>query len=381
MPFYLYRTNKMKPVQLFLYLIINCLFVAKYSSRVTAFYPVCIVAYILFAIIVYWLLNTKQYTLIDRKIKTGVFSCFSLIGGIGILLFLYLINPYTIQVDRWSAIQAFLQYLFSGKYPYAAISHLGNYPSPFPVWQFFHIPFYLLGDIGYGMLFSFILLALSLVWGIKQKGKALRYITLLLISPAFWYEVTVRSDMMYNAIIVFLFVCWLYKKKITIQSNTIFVGIFCGLLLSTRFFVIIPLFLYFFNNYCKADIKHKFIFPLIIIGTFLLTIIPFAIWNFNAFFFFHYNPFILQSRQGSPMEMLLLVAILIPLSLKWKTINDYMAYSSILLFSTVAIAFLYRMVTDHLASSLFSRLYDISYFNMSLPFIIATLSLNYRDTQ
>lgn len=66
----------------------------------------------------------------------------------------YLIDPYQIQVDRWSAIHNFINYLVHGRYPYMAPTHLGGYGSPFPVWQFLHIPFYYLNNVGLSLLRS-----------------------------------------------------------------------------------------------------------------------------------------------------------------------------------------------------------------------------------
>jgi hypothetical protein len=295
-------------------------------------------------------------------------------GALAIFLLLHFINPYSVQVDRWSAIHNFIQNLFAGQYPYAAHTHLGGYGSPFPVWQFFHIPFYLLGDVGLAGLFSFILIVVLLFWLFNSYRQSLLFLIFLIISPAFWYEVAVRSDLLYNMFLCFLCIGILYKKKFSIINQYIIVGVLCGLFLSTRLPIVIPFSLFLFPSFFKAKTKAKAVFIIIVITVFVLSFLPFIFWDSQMIFFFKYNPFILQTRQGSIFEVLVLAILGIYLSFRWKTIDQCFFYTSICLTLTVVISFLYRMAISDFANSLFSVSYDITYFNMALPFIIFTLS-------
>ncbi|MFZ4800019.1 MAG: hypothetical protein ACOYMA_21195 [Bacteroidia bacterium] len=291
------------------------------------------------------------------------------------MTFLIIIDPYTINVDRWSAIHNFIQSLFNGSYPYSAHTHLGGYGSPFPAWQVFHIPFYILGNVGFGMLFSVILTGILLIWLLDSHKDAFFYLLLLTLSPAFWYEVVVRSDLFYNFLLCFLVFGVIYKKHYSIISNSIFLGFITGLFLSTRFSTIIPFSILLFPSFLISNIKYKIIFIASGIITFIATFLPFVFWDFNTLFFFKYNPFILQTRQGSVLDALIIALIGIYLSFCWK--NDLKLCStfiSITISALVIITFSHRMISDHFVSSFFSGYYDITYFNMAMPFILFSLN-------
>ena len=363
----------MDKVQRLLFLFINSLFVAKYSIRGGLNPFISVSAYCLF-IIISWLYFSKS-KLINKLNSKTVYILVTSVLCIGILFLHIIINPYNLQVDRWSAIHNFLQNLFNGTYPYSAHTHLGGYGSPFPVWQAFHIPFYLLGNVGLGMLFSIFLLSMFLVWWLNDYSKALIFIITLIISPAFWYEVAVRSDLIYNFILCFIAIGFIHKKKYSIQQQSIGLGILCGLFLSTRFSIVLPFAIYLFPDFIRAGIKQKIIFACVAILTFIISFLPFVFWSNNTLFFFKYNPFVLQTRQGSLLEVLIISILGIYLSTKWKgNISNCFGYIAICIVTLVTITFTHRMISDHFVNRLFDSAYDITYFNMALPFVIYVLA-------
>ncbi|HEY5588726.1 MAG TPA: hypothetical protein VIK86_07205 [Candidatus Paceibacterota bacterium] len=366
----------MAKFQQILFLFINCLFVAKYTSRLGVHPLVFIVIYILLALTVWWLFTKKKDRIISANAKTLYFLTLSFVI-LGILLLNYTIDPMKLQVDRWSAIHNFIHNLFNGVYPYAAHTHLGGYGSPFPVWQVFHIPFYLLGNVGLGMLFSVVFLSVFLIWLFKDYYIALVAIVLLAISPAFWYEVAVRSDLIYNFIFCFIAVAFIHKKKYSIQNQALGLGLMCGLFLSTRFSIVIPFAIYLLPDFIRSDIKQKLVFGIVTILIFIISFLPFIFWNYNTFLFSEYNPFILQTRQGTLLEVLIIAFLGIYLSTKWKeNISNCYSYISITLIVLVSVTFIHRMISDNFNNGLFDSAYDITYFNMALPFIIFSLATN-----
>ena len=364
----------MNKVQRILFLLINSLFVAKYSIRGGLNPFISVSLYCIFTITI-WLFISKRKPQNNRTLKIAYFFSISLLI-IGIILLHFFINPYSLQVDRWSAIHNFLQNLFNGVYPYSAHTHLGGYGSPFPVWQVFHIPFYLLGNVGLGMLFSIILLSIFLIWLFNNYHRALIYIILMVISPAFWYEAAVRSDLIYNFILCFIAIGFIYKKKYSIQQQALGLGILCGLFLSTRFSIVIPFAIYLFPDFISSDIKQKLIFVSVAMLVFIISFLPFVFWN-NTLFFFKYNPFVLQTRQGSLLEVFLISITGIYLSTKWKgSISNCFGYIAITIIILVITTFLHRMISDNFVNGLFDSAYDITYFNMALPFMIYVLADN-----
>ncbi|MEI6751593.1 MAG: hypothetical protein WCK78_00355 [Paludibacter sp.] len=358
---------------IFFFLFINGLFILKYIGR-TNFNPILV--FLLYVIVCIGVILINNRLLIKSSEKTLKILYYLITATIILLIsaLLIRINPLTLQVDRWSAIHNFLTYLFSGQYPYSARTHLGGYGSPFPAWQFFHIPFFLIGNIALAMIFCIILLSIVLVWYSKSYKKPITYLSLIFISPAFWYEAAVRSDLLYNFILCFLTILYVNKKGIKISTKPILTGIICGVFLSTRLSVIIPLSIYLFSDFLKSTPKQKIYFSLYAISIFIVTFLPFIFWDFNSLFFFKYNPFVLQSRQGSVSVMILIAILGIYFSMRWKSdIYQYCNYVTITLVALVLLTFSYNMIIDHFVNGLFSSAYDITYFNMSIPFLIYSL--------
>lgn len=143
------RINNNWPLWL-LYLAINSLFILKYASRIS-------VGMEIVATVIYLAGAPMLFVFLKKRCHPSkkAITCMTLIVCFLLWIAQSSINPYKLQVDRWSAIHNFLDYLLHGIYPYAARTHLGGYGSPFPFWQCFHIPFYLLGNVGLSVFFVF----------------------------------------------------------------------------------------------------------------------------------------------------------------------------------------------------------------------------------
>lgn len=364
-----------------LFLGINGLFVLKYTSR-TTYSPILFFLFYILAvfgvIIFFYFIENK----INQKITNFLIGLSSLSVILGVLVLHSFINPYELMIDRWSAIHNFISNLFNGEYPYAAQTHLGGYASPFPVWQIFHIPFYLAGNVALAMIFSILMLFFGVMRWTTNKKNALFFILLLAISPAFWYEVAVRSDLCYNFLLVFLTLLFFQHKNYNLFNNTLLIGLICGLFLSTRVTIVIPFFVYLLVDFFKINTKKKIAFLGITITIFACSFLPLVFWNHNTLFFFEYNPFVLQTRQGSIFEIILIASISFFFAFKWKKdFIKYNAYTAIILIVFVIITFLHRMINENFENNLFSSSFDITYFNMALPFLIFAIAYNNQKLQ
>ena len=402
-----------KGVSLGIYLLINSLFVVKYLSRIAVSPVISVIVYVLLVACLLWLIRRwynpsveKGFShdgtlsdVINPSVEKGhspylnnttavkssatqepsrlkwVYISLATFTVAAIITLHQLVDPYQLQVDRWSAIDHFLQRLLTGEYPYLAQTHLGGYGSPFPVWNIFHLPFFIAGNIAIGMTVMVLILVSSLK---KLTGSYLHatiYLVLLVMSPAFWYEVAVRSDLIYNFILCFLLCGWWYKRDISAESSPWFTGIISGLILSTRLSVIIPFFIFLFSGVVKSGWKQRFQFVGSGAGVFILSFLPFIVWDADSLIFFEYNPFVLQTRQGSPYELIVLFSMLIPLSLMWKqNFSRFSFYTTLTVVTFVSVTFLHRMIIDDFNSGLFSSRYDITYFTMALPFVLYSVS-------
>lgn len=352
------------------YIAINLLFITKYASRISD--VLAMVACLVYSIIAF-----VAFAQIEKKDifqnKKGLLV--SSLVAIALLIALQSsINPYELKIDRWSAIHHFIQSLFQGSYPYGAETHLHGYGSPFPVWQIFHVPFYLLGNVG--LSFSVVTLlfihSVYLQWG--SKGG---YLSLLLLvaSPAYLYEVMTRSDMITNFLLVGSVVNYLVYFKITLKSHLITIAILCGLTASTRLTAILPLFMLYFQEFTQVSWQRKISFLLIVVITFAVTFLPFWIWDANTLLYSDHGPFALQTSQIRDFDLIVFLVISVWLACKWKAkyVKLY-AYTAVLLGFMVAYTFIFNMATRGDWLRLFSSTYDITYFNMALVFVIATLS-------
>lgn len=347
-----------------LYFLINALFITKYLMRIS-------LSVTLLVLSAYLLAGQLLPRLAARVGHVGSRSLwFTILGFILVLAGMqYLIDPYQIQVDRWSAIHNFINYLVHGRYPYMAPTHLGGYGSPFPVWQFLHIPFYYLNNVGLSLFaaLTFTLYTVKVMYGNKIT---LCFLACLLYSPAFIYEILVRSDLVANFLLVLAVINLLFIKKIELSTHQIQYSLVLGILLSTRLAITIPFFIFLLRPFLLLPFRRKVGFVLGVLFIFSLTFFPFLLWNMKSLLFFEYNPFILQTRQGSMSGILLLIPVMIYLALSWKD-NKMRLYGNIGygLFLLTAVTFIINMATSG-NYQLFSPTYDISYFSMSLPFII-----------
>jgi hypothetical protein len=363
----------MKYLQLLFFLLVNSLFVAKYGSRFFSEYLFFVIAYVFFIAMIFFFIEKKK-NFIDKIPFKIVFFVLLIVGIVGSLFLLSIIDPYTLQVDRWSAIHNFIEYLFAGQYPYAAQTHLDGYGSPFPVWQFFHIPFYLLGNTSYGFVFSFAAAAGLMLWLTKSYRHASLFLFFSLLSPAFWYEVGVRSDLLYNLILCLLTIAVIEKKQISISTHAWILGLVCGLFLSTRLIVGVPFFIYFFRSFLKTKLKFQVIFVSTIILVFALSFLPFLLWDGEMLLFFQYSPFVLQTRQGTSIELIAVCALILFLSFRWNFFSEYCGTVSICLFALMSVSFLRHIFTNGFCFTLFESGFDITYFSTALPFVIFILS-------
>ena len=354
---------------LLMYLGINSLFLLKYTPRIVPLTGWAeFILIIVYSILIYALIKVSQRLSLRLLAIVAIF----------LLLILTVaqcsINPYELKVDRWSAIHNFLQNLFNGIYPYAAQTHLGGYGSPFPVWQVFHIPFYLLGNVGLSFLIGVGLFFDSIRRSFSSQ-QALTALLLLIVSPAFVYEVMVRSDLMTNFLVCSSIILYFHHYHITFDKHCLLLSVIIGLMASTRLSILVPFGIYFLRDFVRTGYRRQMLSLAIILIVFILTFLPFLLWNGKMLLFFEYNPFVLQSRQGNLTDFLLFIPFGIWLALSWKDdINRYALNTACFMVVLVAVTFVHNMYLHDNWNQLFESAYDITYFDMALPFLIIAIN-------
>lgn len=352
-----------------LYIVINALFVMKYSERAfDGFVLPCTVL----AVVSYYILIRLVIPYIYKWEKAVVGLC--LLAFAGMVVVQYAFDPLDIQVDRWSALHNPIENLLSGIYPYSAGTHLGGNSSPFPVWQILHVPFYLLGNVG----LSFFAVVALFVWScLKVEGKetTLKVCLLLFASVAVWYEVLVRSDLITNLLLVAAIINLVFPllSQQWVEGKRWWIACAVGLLACTRILVLIPIFLLLLPFFLKMSWRRQVAVALLTLAVFVLTFVPFALWDWQEFYYFKNNPWALQTRQGNLLDFILFVPIAVFLAMNHKG-NDIRYYrnSAFMLVVFIGVTFLhnmYRLGNWHLFSSVF----DITYFSTALPFCLLAM--------
>ena len=356
------------PWAVLMFCAINTLFVAKYTSRFTGWWPLVAIAFFVLLLIASTFAVSIRHSF--HKKKKQVYVAFAVVA-VAFLALQYSINPMTVQVDRWSAIDSFLSFLLSGRYPYAAPTHLGGYGSPLPVWQILHLPFFLWGNVGLSLLvcLGLFISAIRYYWG---SSKAMVCLLLMVLSPAFWFEVAVRSDLLANFLLVAAWCCWLRERK-HYSKRWFAISLVTGLFLSTRLSTIIPIGMVLLRPYMTLTWPKKTGSVAVALLTAALTVLPFLLWG-GSQFFSELGPFALQTRQGHPADFAIFLPLGIWLTYQWKSTAQMGRNIAAMLCALVIVTFAHNMLASG-NYQLFSATYDISYFCMALPFVILSLSM------
>lgn len=357
-----------KYVAYIIYFLINVLFIVKYSNRVSVSKVFLITTYLFFLLILFYVFSKKIIKIYSKTLFIVVTFLFFLLT----IYINYYVDGKTLNVDRWSAMQVAIEALLQGRYPYAAIDHLGGRTSNLPSLIFIGTPFYLIGNIGLIQSFGFILFVYIIIKVFKSSNDRLLCLLLLVSSPAYLWEIYAKSDLMTNFVLVLLFLIIFEKKKIS-QGNvkTGVFSFFSAALLLTRLTVIIPMSLLVVKRFYILSFKRKILFTSIFILTVLvfLTICFFnveSIANFKL-----YNPFSLQNRQ-LPF-LLSTLTILVPVVYSFKVIhfNDLIKYAVYTLLLPICLS----LILNILKNGINEHNFDISYFNIILPFLLVDIVL------
>lgn len=362
-------------------LIINCLFCYKYGLRITPHAWLLTIIYAIVTCIIY----SKWKFITQSRVISKCILITSIVLPLLVAMMTHLfIEPQSLNVDRWSVIDNFLNALFAGDYPYLAVSHKGNPPGPMPVYYFIALPFYAvkaysaLGVLGYSVL-GFLLIK-------KRKVVTSPLILLTVLSVFMLWEITTLSNIFTYSLLCVLGLSY-FENCLKNKSNNIWIACaVVGLMLSTRS-VFSLTYVVFFISYLKSQrlsIKITALYSMVILAFFALTFLPFiAFYGDN---FTRMNPFIVQSSFLVPQVYVLLFFVLaVILGFLARDGKDRFFYSGITLFIAICIYCAYQISENGLREAYLESNIDLSYFLFSVPFLIYPsfhrLLFNYKVTE
>ena len=366
------------------YAAVNVLFVCKYVPRAGLSPLWMSVAWCALAAGVAVLWNRFGGRLPGTLVKWAAWSLPVLVSAAAIAAFC-LIDPLTINVDRWSATTYFIDALFRGEYPYGVHTHVSdtNFPSPFPVWHYLIIPFRLCGDVGLALV-AFLWLAVAAVFLYSRSHRpVLFFMLMLVVSPAFWWEILTRSDGLSNMFLVFAIILWMEKRvwtdPVTLGKHWPLVAVIAGLVACTRLSAVIPLALFLFGRYVRSGVKTLVFFPLIAAVVAFAVFAPYVFWDTSAWVFFSRNPFMSQSSPGSPVILVCMVAVAVMLALWKKDFVVTLATTGVFIFAFMLVSMLGLVFFSPEPVSLFGAKCDISYLTLSFPFCLMPLAMKQQS--
>lgn len=352
---------------LLLFMGISYLLITKYAMRVTPYFGYVTLTYLCALAAVVPLLISRKFCILGSKR-----ALWGILAGFVVVMFAvqFYVDPMSIQVDRWSALHYPIQHLLHGQFPYLAQTHLGGYASPFPMWQVFHIPFYLLGNVGLSEIVTSALFVLS-VWYLYDVRRAMLAMLLLMLTVSFWYEVAVRSDMISNFLLLASFVNVLIKRNCTFDGRVILLSAVAGLWLSTRISTAFPLYILFLPMWLKLSLVKKLAAPLVAVGVLVLTFLPLLLWNAPMLLHHPYSPLVLQTSQGTPLDSIVLLCVATCLALMWqRNLSRYYLCSGIMLTLLPLISYGHMMIVASEPLNIYDSWCDITYLHASIPFLI-----------
>jgi len=357
---------------MFVYLLVNALFVLKYGARLS-FVSNYLLSFLYVIVCIFFFIGMHKIRFDFNKQKR--FNIYFIFFSIFIFLFFVFINlsinGNTLNVDRWSAMEIVIKSILEGKYPYDVLDHLNNTSSNLPGLFYLGLPFYLLGDVGLLQPFT-LLVFLTFLFKLKiQNFHKVLILSLLLLSPAYYWEIIVKSDFMSNSILLLLFISiWGNKFGKDIFKKNMLFAFITALFVLTRGTVLIPLSLFIFSKFVKISALKKVLFCSFFIVSLVIISLPILIKLPSFNILIEHNPFNHQTRYAP--KFLIVLALIIPffLSFKVNKTSDVFLYSVYILGGLVGISFILNCIEESFYKNVYGNLFDLSYLSIVLPFIV-----------
>lgn len=358
-----------------IYVLTNALFVYKYVSRITTQPGATSLLYLILSGSIILLLYKKKECKNDSKTQTFIyFSAIALLATL-IALLMFHFDPEKVRVGRYVANYDWISRFLDSQFPYTSHTR----PSGFPFLFAMAIPFYILGDLGLFNIFSFIMFGVLVHWRYQKLPiNKFRCILLLVTSPIFLFEVVVRSDIFSN-MVALLFYLAVFEILTQQSSNTRvwLLGIIGGLLLSTRGIVLL-VYILMFGYLFRKRITVNGLFFLAIFAGFILSLLPFLIWDWS--YFTKFGPFSIQLSY-IPL-WLLIISIIGSLycAMTIKSLKNIYASVAFMLLGVIGVSLFLSVLNRGWHHAVIGDGFDISYFCFALPFLLISLDFHRRGS-
>lgn len=362
-------------ISLLLYIFINGLFVYKYGSRQGFIEPlVLILGYIatFFGVVLLFFKGYFEF-LNSKKIWSQLFPVIIVLFALVFFMIIQMTDENALITDRWSALEITVEGIIKGVYPYDRPDHVGNLSSNFPGLGYLALPFYLLGDVGYLQVFTFVVFGLYLNYRLRVVKNKYFLLFLYLFSPALWWELLAKSDLLSNFFLLVICIEWLFqKRKTNFFSRPVLIGGLLAFFILTRGVVLIPIIIFFLKDFIQTETRNKVISlftGVLFVGLLCLPIMLSAI-NIEAIV--ANNPWNLQTNKAPWYAYVLLIA---PVIVAFSNKNDALGYwySGVIVFLIPFFGLINVCIVQGWRMMLFEHKFDVSYLSMTFPFMFVYL--------
>lgn len=359
---------------LFTYISVNSLFILKYGVRQQYTSNVLLtISYVVIFLLGYVLLEKNKYYLNNFRKFSHYFIAVSVIIFLIFIIANYFVDGTTLNVLRWKALDTSIESLLKGEYPYTYfLDDQGDTSSNFPGLFVLNFPFYVLGDVGLLQPFTFLTVCYVLYSSKMTNYKKSLVLFLLLLSPAYLWEVFAKSDLMSNMILLTIFMAVWYKRyEKDLFQKPVILGAIVALFVLTRAIVYIPLVLLLYVPFFKTMLQRKVHFIGSVLLFLLLIALPVLITIPDMETFLQYNPFNNQSTETPKMVSIPFLILPFFVAKRITSLYRLFLYSFVLIGALVFTAFTVNVVEEGVYNNLYKSYFDISYLGMLLPFLIA----------
>ena len=347
--------------------LINLLFSYKYLDRYISF-PFMATLFFGGMYSFLWILNFN----LSKRTMTIMTITGLVLFLLGAFVVFERIPVETLRVDRWSVIASYWENYFQGEYVYYAKSFDGNPPGAMPFYFILALPFHLIGEVGLMPLVGLLLFIFIIPVKTVNSNDFFRAVLFLVFSFFMLWEIATRSNLFLNSTLILAVLIWLqHIDKHKVSLLLVLNALACGLLLSTRFVLVIPLIIQFLWLLRTGRMKFNVLvlYGVVAFISFSASYIPFVIHHFNDFLIT--NPFLLQTTLFIPFGYIpgfLLLAF--ALSFLCKDQRDVYLYSGLSLFISILIYFIYHSFQSGFIHAYMGSIIDISYFIFCVPFLL-----------
>lgn len=361
-----------KIIALVVYLIINSFFILKYSIRQEYFSTLSIflIYNILVVIGIYLIYFFRDFISKVKKVNYYFLAVCILIFVVFVLVNVF-IDGNTLNSDRWSAMHTTINGVLNGNYPYSLKDHLGQTSSNLPGLFFIGLPFYLIGNVSLLQPFIFLVTSLLLFKSKLEMYKKAIIVFLLIVSPAYLWEIFAKSDLLSNIfILVFFIILWDIKFKLNYFKYPFLLSFFIAFLVLTRGIVVIPLTLFLFSSFIKSSNKAKLKFSIGFLINMVLISFPFLITLPEIEVIKEHNPFNHQTRFTPKWVQITFIILPFIFGVRIKKIHQVIFQSLLFLTLLLFLSFILEIIDEGYKNTLHNSSFDISYLTMILPFSI-----------